>query len=186
MSKVIVGTTMSLDGFVADRNGDELVLYPDLEAFTKTAMFQHQILTTGAAVMGRHTYDRAQGDMTGYEFQIPIFVLTHQPPKQGPKGQNDKLKVSFVTDGIESVLEKAKAAAGNKDVLIIGGANVSQQCIKEGLADELSIGIAPLLLGEGLRFFEHLDAEDLKLERIGTAEAAGATYIRYRVLKRAD
>jgi dihydrofolate reductase len=186
MSKVIVGTTMSLDGFVANRNGDELVLYPDLEAFTKTAMFQQQILTTGAAVMGRHTYDRAQGDMTGYEFQIPIFVLTHQPPKQGPKGQNDKLKVTFVTDGIESVLEKAKAAAGNKDVLIIGGANVSQQCIKEGLADELSIGIAPLLLGEGLRFFEHLDAEDLKLERIGTAEAAGATYIRYRVLKRAD
>jgi dihydrofolate reductase len=68
---------MSLDGFVNDPNGDVSRLYPDLDALRKTVILQEAIKTTGAVVMGRGAYDMAQGDFTGYEFQVPIFVLTH-------------------------------------------------------------------------------------------------------------
>ena len=80
MAKVIIGMTMSLDGFVNDRNGDLGRLYPDLEALRRTEILQEAIRTTGAVVMGRHAYDMAKGDFTGYEFQVPIFVLTHHVP----------------------------------------------------------------------------------------------------------
>ncbi len=72
MGKVILGTTMSLDGFIADRHGDVSRLYPDLDALRKTEMLQEEIRTTGAVVMGRHAYDMAQGDLTGYEFRCCI------------------------------------------------------------------------------------------------------------------
>jgi len=183
MGKVIVGTTMSLDGFISDRNGDLSPLYPDLDALRKTEWLQEEIKTTGAAVMGRHTYDVGQGDFTNYEFQVPIFVLTHQVPAQTAKGQNERLKIIFVTDGIESAIEKAKSVAGDKDVLIIGGADVSQQILEKGLADELNIGIAPLLLGEGLRFFDHLDIGKIELEKTSVSEALGVTNIRFRINK---
>src|SRR5712692_4906616 len=158
MAKVLLGTTMSLDGFIADRNGDVSRLYPDLDALRKTSLLQESIQRTGAVVMGRHAYDMAQGDFTGYEFQAPIFVLTHHVPEQVAQGENENLKFTFVTDGIESAIAKAKAAAADKCVTVIGGANTAQQLINANLVDELLIGIVPILLGDGLRFFEHLGA----------------------------
>src|SRR5260221_3596010 len=104
-----------------DRNGDVSRLYPDLEAVRQTEMLQEEIRTTGAVVMGRRAYDMAEGDLTNYEFQVPVFVLTHHVPDMVIKGENDKLTVTFVTDGIQSALEKAKAAAGDKDVMVVGG-----------------------------------------------------------------
>jgi dihydrofolate reductase len=77
------------------------------------------------------------------------------------------LTFTFVTDGIESAIEKAKAAAGGKNVTVIGGANTAQQLIRAGLLDEIQIGIMPVLLGEGLRFFEHLGTEHIELEKLG-------------------
>ena len=112
MGNVIIGATMSLDWFMNDRNGDVSRLYPDLEALRRTEMLQEEIQTTGAVVMGRRAYDMAEGDLTDYEYQVPIFVLTHHIPEKMAKGQNDQLTVTFVTDGIESAIEKAKAAAG--------------------------------------------------------------------------
>src|SRR5262245_53232659 len=137
MAKVVVGTTMSLDGFVNDRNGDVSRLYPDLDVLRKTKFLHDSIRTTGAVVMGRRAYDMAGGDLTGYEYQVPIFVLTHHLPATTPKGQNEKLSVTFVTDGIESAIAKAKAAAGDRDVTVIGGASTAQQCMQAGLVDEL-------------------------------------------------
>src|SRR5438876_9182054 len=165
MGKVIFGMTMSLDGFVNDRNGDVSRLYPDLDALRKTEMLQEEIQTTGSVVMGRRAYDMAEGDFTDYEFQVPIFVLTHHVPEKVAKGENDKLTVTFVTNGIESAIAKAKAAAGGKHVMVIGGANTAQQCLRAGLVDEIHIGIVPVLFGEGLRFFEHLGSEQIELER---------------------
>ena len=110
MGKVIVGTTMSLDGFMNDRNGDVSLLYPDLEALRRTEMLQEEIQTTGSVVMGRRAYDMAEGDFTDYEFQVPIFVLTHHVPEKATKGENERLTFTFITDGVESALEKAKAA----------------------------------------------------------------------------
>jgi dihydrofolate reductase len=183
MGKVILGTTMSLDGFIADRNGDISCLYPDLEELRNTEFLQESIRSTGAVVMGRRAYDMAQGDLTGYEYQVPIFVLTHEIPKQVPKGQNDKLTITFVTEGIESAIEQAKAAAGEKDVTIVGGANTAQQLLRAGLVDELEIGIMPLILGQGLRFFEHLDMEQIELERTRVIESGARIDIRFRIVK---
>ena len=80
MAKVVVGMTMSLDGFVNDRQGSVARLYPDLAALQKTEMLREAIANTGSVVMGRRAYDMANGDFTGYEFQVPIFVVTHRPP----------------------------------------------------------------------------------------------------------
>ena len=134
-------------------------------------------------VMGRRAYDMAEGDFTGYEFQVPIFVLSHDVPEKVAKGENEGLSFTFVTDGIESAIEKAKAAAGDKYVTVIGGANTAQQCIQAGLLDEIQIGIVPVLLGEGLRLFEHIGTEQIELESTRVIESPGRTDLRECFLK---
>lgn len=182
MSRVIVGTTMSLDGFINDRNGDLAPLYPDMAQLMETESLKESIRDTGAVVMGRRTFDLGLGDLTDYEYQVPIFVLTHNPPTEVTEGQNENLTITFVTDGIESAMEKAKAAAGGKDVTIVGGASTAQQCLKAGFADELHIGIFPILLGEGLRFFEPSSTSEIGLEKIEVMESPTRTDIKYRVV----
>src|SRR5438034_7898650 len=115
------GATLSLDGFMSDRHGDISRLYPDLEALRRTEMLQEEIRTTGAVVMGRRAYDMAEGDLTDYEYQVPIFVLTHHLPAKAVKGENDRLTVTFVTEGIHRAIEQAEAAAGDKQVTVVGG-----------------------------------------------------------------
>jgi dihydrofolate reductase len=183
MGKVTFGMTISLDGFVNDRNGSIGRLYPDLDALRQTELMQESIKTTGAVLMGRRAYDMAQGDLTGYEYQVPIFVVTHTIPEEAVKGENKNLRVNFVTEGIESALAQAKAAAGDKNVTVIGGANTGQQLINQGLVDELEVGIVPVLLGEGLRLFEHLALQPIELEKIRLLESPGRTDITFRIVK---
>jgi dihydrofolate reductase len=183
MANVIIGATMSLDGFMNDRNGDVSRLYSDFEALRRTEMLQEEIRTTGAVVMGRRAYDMGEGDLTDYEYQVPIFVLTHRIPEKMTKGQNDQLTVTFVTDGIESAIAQAKAAAGDKQVTVIGGANTAQQCLRAKLVDEIHMGIVPVLFGEGLRFFEPLVNEQMQLERMRVFEKATRTDLWFRVVK---
>lgn len=186
MGKVVLGTTMSLDGFINDQQGEVGRLYPDFDALHESEMLQESIRTTGAVVMGKRAYDMAQGDFTGYEYQVPIFVLTHHAPQETIKGVNDQLTLTFVTDGIESAVKQAQAAAGDKDVTIVGGADTAQQCIRAGLVDELEIGLVPVLLGGGLRFFEPLGIDPLDLELIRVMQSPGRIDLRYRVIKQAD
>jgi len=183
MGKVIVGATISLDGFMNDRTGDVSRLYPDLEALRMTEMLQEEIQTTGAVVMGRRSYDMGEGDLTDYEYQVPIFVLTHTLPEKAAKGQNDQLTVTFVTAGIESAIAQAKAAAGDKNVTVVGGAHTAQQCLRAGLVDEIHMGIVPVLFGEGLRFFEPLAYEQTKLEKIKVFESPTRTDLWFRITK---
>jgi dihydrofolate reductase len=183
MGKVIVGATLSLDGFMSDRHGDIRRLYPDLEALRSTEMLQEEIRRTGAVVMGRRAYDMAEGDLTDYEYQVPIFVLTHHVPEKGPKGENDRVTVTFVTDGVESAIERAKAAAGDKQIMVVGGAHTAQQCLRAGLVDEIHMGIVPVLLGEGLRFFEQLANEQIELDRTRVFESPTRTDLWFRVVK---
>lgn len=183
MGNVIIGATMSLDGFMSDRNGDVSRLYPDFEALHATEMLQEEIRMTGAVVMGRHAFDMAKGDLTGYEYQTPIFVLTHHIPEQPVKGVNDHLTVTFVTDGIKGAIAKAKAAANGKQVTVVGGAQTAQQCMRAGLVDEIHIGIVPILLGEGPRFFEPLANEQLKLAQTRVFESPTRTDIWYSVVR---
>ena len=183
MGNVIIGATLSLDWFMNEQNGDVSRLYLDLEALRGTEMLQEEIQTTGAVVMVQRAYDMAEGDLTDYEYQVPIFILTHHLPEQMVKGENDRLTVTFVTDGIESAIEKAKAAAGDKHVIVVGGANTAQQCLRAGLVDEIHIGIVPVILGEGLRFFEPLVNEQMELERTKVFESPTRTDLWFRVVK---
>lgn len=186
MGKVILGTTISLDGFVNDRNGSVEVLYPDLATLPDTEPLYESIRDTGAVVMGRHSFDMAEDPdwfAGNYEYQVPIFVLTHQAPEKMPK-QTAQLTFTFVTDGIESAIRQARAAAGDKDVTIIGAPSTAQQCLKAGLADELHVDIMPVLLGGGLRFFEDIGMEQMPLERLVVKELPGGrTHLKFRVKK---
>jgi dihydrofolate reductase len=181
MGKVIAGMTMSLDGFI-----DAEKVNPDFGKLLETHSFKEMIENTGAVIMGRHVYEMADPFMwanDGYEFQTPIFVLTHTPPEKYPQG-NDKLSFTFVTDGIESVVSHAKSAAGEKDVQIIGGAEIIQQCLNAMLVDELQVDIMPILLGGGLRLFENLDIDRIRLERTKVEETTPVrTSIIFKVSK---
>jgi len=184
MSIVIGGSILSLDGFMSGPNGDLSRLYPDLEALRGEEMIQRSMRRTGAVVMGRRAYDMAQGDFTGYEYQTPIFVLTHEPPATPTKGQNDRLTITFVTDGVHSAIAQARAAAGDKDVTVVGGAQTFQACLRGGLLDELEISVMPVLLGEGLRLFDHLGPQGVDLERTDViASPTGRTDMWFRVKK---
>ncbi len=183
MGKVVGGMTLSLDGFVSDPHGDVSRLYPDLGELGNTEMLQEEIRTTGAVVMGRHSYNMGDPDSfaDNYEYQVPIFVLTHHIPEKKPK-ETKTLSITFVTDGVESAIAKAKAAAGDKNVILIG-ASTNQQCINAGLCDELHVGIMPVLLGGGLRLFEHIDASHITLEKVKIFESGARTDIWCRVIK---
>ena len=117
-----------------------------------------------------------------YEFQVPIFVLTHKPPRVPPK-QDEHLTFTFVTDGVDSAIAQARAAAGNRAVQVVGGASVTQQILQAGLVDELRIDVMPVMLGAGLRFFGNTGLERLQLETIGVQEVGVRTSLRYRIKK---
>ncbi|HEV8672170.1 MAG TPA: dihydrofolate reductase family protein [Candidatus Limnocylindria bacterium] len=162
MAKVIAGMTTSLDGFVADGTGSVDRLYPDLEWLHGTAYMREMIESTGAV-------------------QAPIFVLTHRPPPRVAPKQDEHLTFTFVTDGVGSAVAKAKAAAGDKAVQVIGGASVVRQLLLAGLVDELHVDVMPVLLGAGLRLFEDQGVAGMQPERISVLEVGARTSLRFRV-----
>ena len=177
---------MSLDGFINDQNGSVNALYPDLAAWRETETGKESIQNTGAVVMGLNSYAMADDPdwyAENYEYKVPIFVLTHYVPDKKPK-ETDTLTFTFVTDGLESAIYQAKEVAGDKDINIIGAANTAQQCLNAGLADELHVDIMPVLLGGGLRLFEHIGSEQIQLERIKVVELSGGrTHLRFRFIR---
>lgn len=203
MAKVVVDMTMSLDGFIAGPgdgaehplglrdgerifdwyfSGDQPNKYSD---FFKPAGSNQKIVDEmfegyGAIIYGRRTYDITHGWNGTHTINgIPVFILTHEPPAQVPQG---KSKITFVTDGIESAIEQAKKAAGNKDVSI-GSASAARQGIRAGLVDEIYVHVAPVLLGDGVRLFEQLGDEQIKLHQVKLVEGPGVTHLKFRVLK---
>jgi dihydrofolate reductase len=116
-----------------------------------------------------------------YEFQVPIFVVTHHPPIVAPK-QDEHLTFTFVTDGVESAVAQAKTAAGDKAVQVVGGVSVVQQLLRAGLVDELRIDVMPVLLGEGIQLFEGAGLRDIRLEKVGVDEVGARTTLRFRIV----
>lgn len=186
MRKVILGMTMSVDGFINGPNGSVAALYPDLDVWRSTEPGRESIQNIGAVVTGHNSFAMAEDPdwfAGNYEYQVPTFVLTHRPPQKHPK-ETDNMIFSFVTEGIESAITQAKAAAGNRDVNVIGAASTAQQCLRAGLADELHIDIMPVLLGAGLRLFEDLSAKEIQLERMRVMKLpAGRTHLRFRIVR---
>ncbi|MFE1991539.1 dihydrofolate reductase family protein [Streptomyces parvulus] len=138
---------------------------------------------TGAVVMGRTMYDLGEefwGDNP--PFRTPVFVLTHRPrPTLVKEGGTT---FHFVTEGIHSALERARAAAGDRNVDIGGGADTVRQYLAAGLVDELQLHVVPVLLGGGLRLFEGLgDAGRRDLEQVGAVETPLATHLKYRFVE---
>lgn len=151
-------------------------------------LIERQLAANGAVVMGRKMFSGGDGDwehdpMAGGwwgdnpPFHNPVFVLTHHPRQQ--LELNGGTSFTFVTDGIESAVAQARAAAGSKDVLIAGGAEVVQQSLVAGLVDELQLHIAPLLLGDGRSLFEGVAPAQLSITEVVSVPLA--THVRLRV-----
>jgi len=184
MARVIAGMTMSLDGFVADSAGGTDCLYPDLSELRGSPYMKGLIDQTGSVVMGRRTFGMAEPDsyVGEYEFQVPIFVLTHEPPLVAPK-QDESLTFTFVIDGVEYAMAQATRAAGDRAVTVVGGVSVVQQLLNAGLVDELHVDVMPVLIGSGLRFFKNVDPDRVQLEKVEVQEVGERTSLRFRVAR---
>jgi dihydrofolate reductase len=110
-----------------------------------------------------------------------VFVLTHHPRE--PLVMEGGTTFTFVTDGIGSALEQARAAAAGKDVAVAGGAKVAQQYLRAGLLDEFQIDVAPMLLGQGTRLFDGLGTDQVELEVTRVVASPAVTHLRYRVVR---
>jgi dihydrofolate reductase len=159
------------------------------EVDASTAVVEEAQANIGAEIMGRGKFGGGPGrwgedPWPGWwgedpPFHMPVFVLTHH--QREPLTLSDTT-FTFVTDGIEAALEQARAAAGDKDVLIGGGADIINQYLAAGHVDELELHVVPLLLGGGARLFEGI-GPDLELEQIRVVEAPGVAHLKYRVVK---
>jgi len=153
-------------------------------------VFDEVVQGVGAYIMGRKMFGGGPGrwdkDWKGWwgddpPYHVPVFVLTHQPRE--PLPMLGGTTFHFVTDGIKSALEQARAAAGDKDVSIAGGASTIRQYLAAGSLDELYLHIAPVILGAGERLLE--DVGDPVLEPIKVVASPAVTHIKYRIVKRA-
>jgi dihydrofolate reductase len=203
MGKVIFNMTTSLDGFVAGPNdspekglgeggdalfnwyfsGDtEIVLSegtPPLKVSAQSArILKDSIQRLGAGIWGRKTFDIAHA-WGGHPPGSPAFIVTHHIPHEWVY---EGSPFTFVTDGVEGAVRQAKRAAGDKDVVVCT-ASILQQCLNAGLMDEIYLDVAPLLLGEGVRLFEHLNIDPTTLERIHAVEAPSVTHMGFRIVK---
>ena len=153
-------------------------------------VFGEAIANVGAEIMGRGKFGPPQRGSWGEDawqgwwgqnppFRKPVFVVTHH--EREPLHLADTT-FTFVTDGIESALEQAREAAGEKDVFIGGGAQIINEYLAAGLVDEVEVHVTPILLGGGARLFEGL-GPDLRLELLRTIEAPGVSHLKYRVVK---
>jgi dihydrofolate reductase len=196
MTKVVAIMSMSLDGYVADANdgidevfdwyfsGDVEVPTPSTTSgftFRVSAPSADHIRSlmadTGAMLTGRRTFDRADGWGGQHPFDVPAFVVTHDVPDGWPRPGST---VQFVTDGIESAVAQAKSAADPKSVGV-HGAQTIQQCLDAGLLDEIHIDLAAVLLGAGVRLFDHLANTPVVLGNPTVVTGVGVTHLRYPV-----
>jgi dihydrofolate reductase len=204
MGKIRTGHSTSLDGFIAGPNdgletpmgeggerllawysgGDTEYRLPGTEMVFKVSAQSAELLretreTTGALVTGRRTFDLTGGWGGKHPLDVPVFVVTHAVSQEW---DYERSPFTFVTDGLESAVEQARAVAGDKDVGVIG-ASLVQQCIRAGLLDEIHIDLVPVLLGDGIRLFDHLGTEPIELESTRVIEGAGVTHLTFRVVK---
>lgn len=191
MSKVVLTFSMSLDGCVAGpdvgvehpmgRGGDRLhewMFEDHPDGAADEALMKESFAQNGATVVGRRTFDLGLPHW-GHEtpYPGPSFVFTHRRRERLP---TKKASFTFVDDGIDSAVRQAKAAAGDKDVTVMG-AETAQQVLKAGLADELHITLVPVLLGGGARLFDSIGDEQIELTRTRTVETAVATHLWFSV-----
>ena len=179
MGTVLLDMAMSLDGFVSAPNNEDGGLHDWYFAPAGNAPFviDELIQGIGAMILGKTVFgNEPEGWDTPYK--VPHFVLTHTARNPVERGG---MTFHFVTDGVVSALEQAKATAGEKIICVAGGAATAQQFLQAGLVDELQIHLVAKLMGGGLRLFDQLGST--KLEQTRVLESPGVTHLRYRVVK---
>jgi len=194
MGKVVLYMSMSVDGFIAGPddgkdhglgvNGERLHdwlgaggvdpgSYRPADGPSVTVF--DEVMDTGAVITGRRTFEFAGGWAGDHHDGVPIFVLTHAEPDEPAPGH-----ARYVTDGIESCVAQARAAAGGRDILLHGAA-IAQECLRAGLLDEMELQLMPVLLGQGRRLFEDMPPDHIELELLRALDGPGAQHLRYRV-----
>ena len=204
MGKVSTGLSISLDGFIAGANdgperplgegGERLFAWyssgeteyrlPGTEMVFRVSPQSAELLREahskiGTFVTGRRTFDITNGWGGRPPLSVPTFVVTHTVPQEWVY---EGSPFTFVADGVESAVEQARAVAGDKDVAV-GAASIVQQCISAGILDEIHVDLVPVLLGGGVRLFEHLGTTPIELERTRVVEAPEVTHLTFRVVK---
>lgn len=190
MAKVVLTFSMSLDGFVTGPNismdhamgigGDRLhqwMFHAGPDNSIDLGMARELLAKVGAVILGKRTFDVGLQHWGDTPYPAPSFVLTHE--------KRDSLIMksaafTFVSEGINSALEQAKAAAARK-VVIVMGASVAQQLLNEGLADEIYIQLVPVLLGKGSRLFDHIGSTPIELACDRAVNSPHITHLRYKV-----
>jgi dihydrofolate reductase len=194
MSRLVLYMSMSLDGFIAGPGdnkdnpfgtqgqrlhkwlgggGDDVSGFRPSDEPSRTVF--DELMSTGAVITGRRTGDFVDYWGGDHHDGVPIFVPRHHAPTGEPPGD-----VRFVTDGIESCVEQAKTAAGNRDVML-HGAYTARECLRACLLDVLEIQLAPVLFGQGRRLFDGLGPDHIELEPVRTLESPSALHLRYEV-----
>lgn len=204
MGNVSTGLSMSLDGFIAGPNdgperplgeggerlfawysaGDTEYRLPGTEMVFRVSPQSAELLREahgemGAFVTGRRTFDITGGWGGNPPLGVPTFVVSHTVPQDWVY---EGSPFTFVTDGVESAVQRARAVAGDKSVAV-GAASIAQQCLRAGLLDEIHIDLVPVLLGNGVRLFDHLGPDPIELERKTVIEGPGVTHLTFRVVK---
>jgi dihydrofolate reductase len=194
MSKVVLYMSMSVDGFITGPDdGTDRGLGVDGERLHDwlsaggvdpashrpvdgpNATVFDELMATGAVIVGRRTFEFAGGWAGDHHDGVPIFVLTRAAPDEPAPGH-----ARYVTDGIESCVAQAKAAAGGRDIMLHGAAT-AQACLRAGLLDEMQLHLIPVLLGQGRRLFEDLPPEHVELELLRALDGPGVLHLRYRL-----
>lgn len=196
MSKVSIGFSMSLDGFIAGPNdevdrlfqwyfmgGTDHTVSSGSQEFNMSSegaeIIEAAGHAVGALVTGRRTFDVSHAWGGKHPMNVPIVVVTHTIPQEWAKKDSP---FTFVTTGVEDAIRTAKKIAGKKDVAV-GAPKIAQQCLKAGLIDEIAIDLVPVILGTGIRLFDNLGTQTIELESQNVAEATGVTHLMYRVIK---
>jgi dihydrofolate reductase len=192
LSKVTADISMSLDGFVTEPNpgganplGDDPGRLHDWMFSEKTAtdaeIVDEIYAAAGAVLIGKRMFDVGMepwGDPP--PFGMPVFVLTHE--SRAPLPRRGGTTYHFVTGGLDAALADARAAAGEKDVGVWGGAHIVTQYLQAGLLDELQLHVIPILLGGGVRLFQDLNAAGIELRKTRSIDTPRATHLRFSVL----
>jgi dihydrofolate reductase len=194
MAKVVLYMSVSLDGFITGPddgidhglgvNGERLhdwLRAGGVDPSTHrpvdgpSATVFDELMAPGAVIAGRRTVEFAGGWDGDHHDGVPIFVLTHTAPDEPAPGS-----ARYVTDGIESCVAQARAAAGGRDILLHGAA-IAQVCLRAGLLDEMELQLMPVLLGQGRRLFENLPPDHIELELLRALDGPGVLHLRFRL-----
>jgi len=198
VGKISAGFSMSLDGFIAGPNDDTTRVFAwmfsgdtdltvtigeqdvDLKMSSESAeQYASMTQATGAILSGRRMFDVAHAWGGKHPMDVPVVVVTHSVPQEWI-GKDSPF--TFVTDGLESAIEKAREIAGDKNIGV-GGADIMRQCLKLGLLDEIHIDLVPVLLGQGVRLFEYIGIKPVELERTAASGSPSVTHLTFRVVK---